>query len=317
VLVELEEAQGALARDGVEALVVKGPALAFGAYRSPELRSYVDLDLLVAPTDLGRSVRALESRGFRLLDANWPLIRRRGLRELRLSGPLGGAVDLHWSLSSPTGATAPPVRQLLATSRVLTAGDARLRTLSWEDTVVHVATHAADSGGHRLVWLTDLWGLLEGLDQERVGPLVRTAESWGAVPALQLMLVRAQRVLAVQLPDGLSDAVRTRDLWALAVAVTEALAPFERAGGEGSFGRLVARASRGTSARSCAAVAAKSFQWVRHGGAPPPSAARLNDPGDPESALHPAGGAQAREAFFALVEGTAERPSPTGPPVSR
>lgn len=301
-LVELQEAQGALAESGVDLLVVKGPALACGAYRSPELRSYVDLDLLVAPTALGTAVRSLESNGFRLLDANWPLIRRRGLLELRLCGPMGGAVDLHWSLSSLAGRTAPPVPQLLGTARAVAAEDVQLKTLSWADTVVHVATHAADSGGHRLVWLTDLYGLLGELDDERVGQLVRTAKAWGASPALHLMLARTERVLGVQLPHHLTDSVRPNGLWAHVVALTEALAPFERATGDGSLGRLVARSARATSARSCAAVLGKASLWTAHRGAPPPSSAEITDPTNPESALYPDGGPAARESFFAMVK---------------
>lgn len=306
-LVELQLAQDALASAGVQLLVVKGPALACGAYPSVELRSYVDLDLLVAPAAVGSAVRALESRGFRLLDANWPLIRSQALRELRLAGPYGGAVDLHWSLSSPTGSTPPSVPELLAAARVLITDDVQLRTLSWADTVVHVATHAADSGGHRLVWLADLYVLLESLGQEGVDLLVRTAKSWGALPALHLMLTRLERVLGLQLPPGLTDATRPKGVWASVTALADAVAPFDRASDGGSLGRLLARSSRETSARSCAAVLAKSSLWLIHRGAAPPSAASINDPGNPKSALHPSGGPEARESFFAMLEETSER----------
>lgn len=316
-LVELQEAQEALAGAGVDVLVVKGPALACGAYPSPELRSYVDLDLLVAPTQLGAAVRALESHGFALLDANWPLIRSRRLRELRLCGPLGGALDLHWSLSSPAGSTPPPFPQLLATGRSVTTDEVDLLTLSWAHSVVHVATHAADSGGHRLVWLADLWALLAALDRDLVGHLVSTANAWGALPALHLMLARAERVLDTQLPHGLAPAARPAGQWPRVAALAEALSPFERAHGEGSLGRLVARSSRDTSARSCAAVMAKTSLWLFHGGAAPPSANVMHDRTNPQSALYPAGGTEAREAFFATVAGTAEHGPATRRGVSR
>lgn len=316
-LVELQEAQRSLAEVGVDVLVVKGPALACGAYPSPELRSYVDLDLLVSPTALRAAVHALESDGFTLLDANWPLIHRRGLRELRLSGPLGGAVDLHWSLSSPAGSTPPPFPQLLAAARSVSTDEVELRTLSWADSLVHVATHAADSGGHRLVWLTDLWALLGALDRDLVGRLVSTAHAWGALPALHVMLARAERVLDTQLPHGLADAARPAGQWPRVVALTDALSPLERAHGEGSLGRLVARSSRDTSARSCAAVMAKTSLWLLHGGAAPPSANGMHDRTNPQSALYPAGGPEARETFFAMVERAVDHRYPRRPRISR
>lgn len=316
-LVELQEAQEALAGACVDVLVVKGPALACGVYASPELRSYVDLDLLVAPTELGAAVRALESHGFALLDANWPLISSRGLRELRLSGPLGGAVDLHWSLSSLAGSSPPPFPQLLATARAVSTEEVDMRTLSWADSVVHVAAHAADSGGHRLVWLTDLWALLGSLDRDVVGHLVSAAHAWAALPALHLMLARAERVLGTQLPHGLTEATRPPGQWRRVVATAEALSPFERARREGSLARLVARSCRDTSATSCAAVVSKTSLWLLQGGAAPPSADGMHDCTNPQSALYPAGGPEARETFFAAVARTAEHRPVTRRGVSR
>jgi hypothetical protein len=53
----------ALAAAGLDALVLKGPALAVDAYGDPSARTPGDLDLLVDPGDLPRAVRALEAIG--------------------------------------------------------------------------------------------------------------------------------------------------------------------------------------------------------------------------------------------------------------
>lgn len=301
-LAELEVAQLALSRAGVDALVVKGPALA-AVHRSPEHRSYVDLDLLVRPSTLGLTLSSLEAHGFTLLDANWPLISSRRLTELRLAGPSGGAVDLHWSLSSAAGVgTSPAVSALIGRSRLLESGGVSVRTLSWPDTVVHTAVHAADSGGHRLVWVSDLWALLRDCDTPTARrELLEAAQAWGALSALRIMLARAERVMGetARLP---SRTVPLRGPWPAVVAMSDRLAPMELAGVQGSLCRLVARSARRTGAGSCLALGAKACAWVAHGGVPPPSPGVMLDPHDPRSALFPAGGDQGRADFVAAVE---------------
>ena len=105
----------ALEAAGVGFLVVKGPALVATCYAGPHLRSYVDLDLLVRPRYLRAAVVALAEVGFSVLDANWPVLTANEVQELRLEGPTGGALDLHWSLSPGPGDqdTAPPADRLI------------------------------------------------------------------------------------------------------------------------------------------------------------------------------------------------------------
>jgi hypothetical protein len=162
-LSELSVAQEALSRAGVEYLVIKGPALAEPLHGSPALRSYVDLDLLVRPSSLSEAWAALLRAGFVPLDVNWPLLRSLRVTELRLRGSSGGVLDLHWSLThGSSGMTSPRVSTLLQRARrVDFGGGVGGPTLSVGDTLVHVAVHAAASGGHRLIWLKDVIAALD------------------------------------------------------------------------------------------------------------------------------------------------------------
>src|ERR1700684_892861 len=56
------EVAGAFSREGIETIVLKGPVLAKWLYPS-EARPYTDSDLIVAPEDGARAVRALERLG--------------------------------------------------------------------------------------------------------------------------------------------------------------------------------------------------------------------------------------------------------------
>src|SRR5436309_975913 len=61
----------ALEPAGVDALLLKGPALEQALYRAGERRSYVDVDVLVAPADRATTRRTLSELGY--FDAHEPL----------------------------------------------------------------------------------------------------------------------------------------------------------------------------------------------------------------------------------------------------
>ena len=97
-LADLGRAHTALAMADVPFLVVKGPAVARW-YAEPSLRSYVDLDLVVAPADLDVALGALEGAGFALLDANWPLLLDADVHELACGRPRVG----RWTCTGRSG----------------------------------------------------------------------------------------------------------------------------------------------------------------------------------------------------------------------
>jgi len=309
---DLRLAGGALARGGVPFLVVKGPALVATCYASPDLRSYVDLDLLVRPGDVGAAVRCLESAGCLLLDANWPLLTGAAVHELRLGTPAGGALDLHWSLGAGpvAGDASPSVVRLMARSVEIDCGGLRVGTLGAQDTLLHVAVHAAAAGGHRLIWLADLRGALaRALEGSTSGAVLAVADEWQARPALALMLRRAERWLGLETPPELRRLVRPGP-WTALVAIADRLSPPPLVGTGTSISRLVARSCRESPRASLAAAAGKSWAWWhanRSGGRPPGD---LLNPDDPGSALYPSGGPGGRQAFFDHVAGSADGRGP-------
>lgn len=299
---ELVAARSALDAAGPPFLVVKGPALVEQLYAAPDLRSYVDLDLLVAPGDLGAAVAALEDSGFALLDANWPLLQRARVFELRLIGPAGGAVDLHWSLAKGPCSldVTPPVEALLDRSVTWQSAGQRVRSLDWADMVVHLAVHAAGSGGHRLLWCADLRAAVERAPENAAELLGERAAQWSAAPQLALMLSRTRSALGTSVPDEWVEALGGVSSWSRCASVVDTLFPLARHGGGRGPTRLVARSTSSTPLDSWRALATKvaSAAFSPRDQLDPDW---LLDPSDPRSALHPAGGEREREAFFADV----------------
>jgi hypothetical protein len=289
--------------DVVPFLVVKGPALAATCYQRAEERSYVDLDVLVRPSDVAPTLSSLRRHGFVLLDANWPMLETAQVHELRVGTPSGGALDLHWSLGpGPRDARgAPPAGVLIERSVDVDLGDERVRTLHPADAAVHVAVHAAASGGHRMVWYSDLRGAIHHAAERGTLEMVpAVTDEWRARPALSVMLLRASRTLDFPIPPAL-QAVTQPGLWTGLSRVVDCASPPELAGTGRSAARLLARAAGADTGASLRAVVAKAWQAKAARRAQSPVTDANLDPDDPRSALFPVGGPAAETLFLERV----------------
>lgn len=281
---------------GVAPLVLKGPVLAEAVYRRPDLRGYVDLDVLVAPAEFPIALSALERAGFTVYERNWPLVRDRRLGALRLTSPAGGVLDLHWHLfyeERIRAALPVPMAALRDRSRVVGVGGRQVRTLDSLDTLIHLAVHAALDGGDRLVWLKDLEQALLYRAAPDWDAVAERAAEWHAAPAVALMLHRAGRILGAPVPPRLLPRLAPDRLWRGAVHLGD-LAPSLLAG-RASVGRAVARAARVDGAASRRELLHRAGSWLHR------RDRERFDPDDPESAAYPAGGAVERNAYLADV----------------
>jgi hypothetical protein len=189
---------------GIRWAVAKGPAAADLIWPHPDMREYVDIDLFVHPTDFEDALATLERLGSRLVDRNWVEVRRCMRAELALVGATGTPVDLHWDMAVP-----PKLRRafhtdmagMLRRSRQATLGSGVVvPVFDPTDTVLHLAFHAAQAGGARLMWLGDLYyaASMEGFDINELAARARRARV--EVP-VAVVLDRVDRVLG--LPGGL------------------------------------------------------------------------------------------------------------------
>jgi Uncharacterised nucleotidyltransferase len=148
---------------GVEALLLKGPALAEALYVvAGKHRGYSDIDLLVAWQDLPPARSALADLGYANSDRFWTdyvagvlhaeTWERRGER-LKCERLL---IDLHWRLAG-CEAPAPLVWGALAPRRAsIEVAGRRVGVLDRVGLAMHLATHAAQHGPDDLKALADL-----------------------------------------------------------------------------------------------------------------------------------------------------------------
>jgi hypothetical protein len=291
-------------------VVMKGPVLAGLLYTRADVRSYVDLDVVVPPGRFRDAVEALEAAGCRLADRNWDRLRSQMPGELRVMLPSGLWIDLHWHLlnqPSQRSAFRLDADALLERSRVVALPGLAdpVRTLDPADTFLHLGLHACLAGGDRLSWAADLHQAVQH-DAPPWDDVVTRARGQGTGLAVGVMVRRADAALPLGVPNEVLQELAPSRGWAAVTGAVDRRAPLEASFGRPSASRLVLRSTRATGRASTGELLRRSVAWVA-GGARRERRTLDRDPSSPSSFLYEAGGAHARSAFFELVRTAGDR----------
>jgi len=214
LLAQLQEVLSALRNVGIEAVLLKGAALALTVYESPALRPMRDIDLLVPKAALPEAVAALELQGYR------PTVRevRPGFvyefeNEWRLQArsPAHISVELHWHpFVVMYYRRVIPVEELWDRTRPVAVGPQKARVLAPEDQLLHLCAHLSFHHGFEppLLWIWDVAALSEraALDWEAV--VARTLRYRLTLP-VRAVLERVSHELDVPVPEEVRHALAT------------------------------------------------------------------------------------------------------------
>jgi hypothetical protein len=216
----LAELLGRLAGAGVEAMPIKGPALAISAYGDLALRQFGDLDIVVRPADFDRARSLLRDWGYRpaleLGDA--------GERTLRSSDhhlPLEHEeskvrVELHWSLDNGRPGRILDGDWVWANARTVSLLGREVPALSWSALLVYLCVHGAKHGWTNLGWIRDVAGVLEAAPAGELAGAARLAAATDARRRLALGVALARSLLAAPArddlqPEGGADVARLEE----------------------------------------------------------------------------------------------------------
>jgi hypothetical protein len=196
-------------------LVIKGPVLTELGYRDPGARLYEDLDVLVTPAAVGEVMETVERAGGRLTDLNWPMMIQRRRAEVPMILPRGLLCDLHWDLLVTPNIRARfalPMAEVVGRRRTVRLGGVDVATLDVVDGLLYLCLHGVLSGGHQLVWVTDVDRMV------RVQPvdwdeLVRRARRHGLDLVAAMLFERARHLLGTPVPDPVLDALGGGQPW--------------------------------------------------------------------------------------------------------
>ena len=208
---ELQSVLRCLGEAGIDALVLKGMALAELIYENLALRPMVDTDLLLRKADLPGAIEALAGLGYVIdIDDADPTFVMAYENAITLSRPGNRTwfLELHWSLFDS------PFHQERMTDELLWEEPVRFdmeglatATLQTELTLLHLCGHLLlHHQGRGLLWWNDIVELLnwagERLDWQL---LISLAKEVGLVAVLQRVLTVLEREWTVSLPHGVTD----------------------------------------------------------------------------------------------------------------
>jgi Uncharacterised nucleotidyltransferase len=226
-LADLEVVAAVLDNADVPWAAIKGPVLAENIWSRSDLREYTDLDILVDRRYFARALDALTEAGASSLDRNWPLVRSTMRAELAMVLEHGSHLDLHWDVVVPSELRRTfrfPVDEMLERRVLIPVGKVLVPTFDPVDTLLHLAFHAAHSGGHRLVWLADI-GYASRVPTLDWDAAMNRALAAHVDVLLAVLLERAHRVLCLGPEPPERILAPARRPWGRFVRAAERFAP--------------------------------------------------------------------------------------------
>lgn len=170
---DLAAVHEALAAHGVDAVVMKGSALAYDVYAAPDLRPRGDTDLLIAPSNIEAMREAMRSAGCGERPSSGD---EHGVRQAIFVRPSGFVYDVHWAVTNtPLFDALLRFDDVRARAFVLPA--LAMPVLSHADALllacIHRVAHHHDSD--RLIWLADIALLRDRMSRAEHGQFWRMA----------------------------------------------------------------------------------------------------------------------------------------------
>jgi hypothetical protein len=220
---------GGLARDlrdtGVQALVFKGAALAYTHYVHPCHRPRHDTDLLVAPPQVERAVRVLQSRGYSPAPmTSGTLVTFQQTYMRQDPGGVRHTCDLHWQIANrPAFSRVLRFGELARDACALPEFDGRAAAPSpphaFLIACVHRVAHHHDAP--MLIWVYDIHLLASRLTPAEAEATRTLAEERGLTTICSTALALAHEVFRTEVPEP---------LWEFRPRGREPLAKFTRSG---------------------------------------------------------------------------------------
>lgn len=192
----------------------KGPVLAESVYGDLALRSFGDLDILIAPADFDRAKQALVELGYtptpdaaadpdRLVQLE-RLARRIGY-ELPFDSAAGKhLVELQWALLPHFYSVDLRAEDLLARAGAASIGGRATRSLSSEDLLLVLCLHAAKHLWMRLMWTCDVAETMRSQTIDYAVVAARAREL-GALRIVGVSVWLARHVLGAQVPHAAEE----------------------------------------------------------------------------------------------------------------
>jgi len=199
---ELFRVLDVLAANGVTALAHKGPALSCLLYGDLFLRSYADIDVLVAADDALRARAVLSSAGWKRLDSFCVAEEQAYIRsgcEFTFRSGNGTLVELQWAVTPRFYAVDFDFARMIERATTMEVAGRPLKTLTIDDLLLVLAVHGAKHMWSRFSWIVDIAAFLQATTPDW-GEVIRKSNAYGAERIVGTALVAASETCGVPLP---------------------------------------------------------------------------------------------------------------------
>lgn len=210
LMVELFRLLDSFRAAGIEALVVKGPALSARAYGDASMRQYEDVDLLVRQRDVRRFAESMTSSGYE------PKVPLRAISAGKVPGEYvfrwpntNRRIELHTEQTLRYFPRPLPVEEFFGRKIFLSFDAHTVPALCAEDELLLDCIHSAKHFWERFMWIADVAALVsrqKNFDWDRV---FLTARQAGAERMLFLGLLLAAEAFQVKLPGEIERVIRS------------------------------------------------------------------------------------------------------------
>lgn len=226
-IAECAELRDAFGAAGVTLLFLKGLTLGSLAYGRPELKSAVDIDLLIDPADLKAAAGLLGHRGYRVTvpasDQKLGRWHRRSRESVWARERPFSQIDLHTRLAD-NPLLIPEISVHSLSQTVELGSGQRLPTIATDELFTYLAVHGGTSSWFRLKWISDFAGLIQSKEPAEIERLYRRSQELGAGRAAAQGLLLADRLFGslaenADLSDELQKDRATRRLVEISVAL--------------------------------------------------------------------------------------------------
>ena len=198
-----------LAKEGIQVMPFKGPALAVAVYGDLNLRRFDDRDLIVRRADMVRAIDTLQRRGYtaaKSLNEEQQGMLLRTQHNLQFTrGRI--IVELHWQVSSQLFASTVTAEELWQHRETITINGREMQTLAAEDLLFALCVHGSRHVWQRLAWICDLDRIIRTQTKIDWQKLIERARHANAERLFLLGLALTQHLLDTNLPATIVDAI--------------------------------------------------------------------------------------------------------------
>lgn len=200
-----------LRQENIFALPHKGPSLAMQLYGDIAMRQYVDIDLVVDPSDVpAASTLMLKNewrKDHRLNEAQEKVYLRNYKDYLFYSPQRNLLFELHWGFAARAYAFSLPLPDLQKRCREIRISNCRVPTLIPEDLLIVLCFHGSVHLWERIGWLTDIAELLTKYQNLNWAEVLDTAWRLKCRRILFFSLSLANQICRAPLPEFIACAI--------------------------------------------------------------------------------------------------------------